>query len=242
MYKYANNHVELFKTIPFDKFSVNSNFISNLVNNPEKYGTYENILKVYYFIADELWDQNNTRPLIEYNTNTLTFHFYDFIRKRDDLLKIKRYKPIKLFNGVLDNNGKNRHFKKYHGLVAQAKPGISKKDVRKTVNTFIQYARIYNQDYKFYKRNKFELPPEWAEHLYLILQQLSDQAVFFYKQRGSVILTQEMISVLSNQSLFIYSKNLIKWGGQNRQKIIRQIKEAKQFMFGEITHTYEKHY
>ena len=233
----TKEHIDLFKKIPFDKFSANSGFIANLVNSPEKHGKYENILKTYYFIANEIWDQNNNKPLIEHQITSSYFYFYDFIRKRYDSLKTRRFKSIKMFNGVLDKNGKNRHFKKYHGLIVQARPGVSKKEVQKTKDLFIKYANMYNQNYKFYKKNKFELPPEWAEHLYIILKQLSEKAVFFYKQRGSLVLAQEMVNILSNQSLFVFSSNLIKYG-ENRQKIIRQIKETKHFMFGEITHTY----
>lgn len=240
MYRYAYKHIELFKQIPFSHFIANARFISNVVNNPETYGTYENIIKCYYFISEELWDYLNVKPLIQYDEEKGSFYFYDFIRKRKESAILKRHKPIKLFNGVFDKNGNNRHFKKYHGLVTKNKQGIKKEDVRILQNIFMTFAYKYDQDLKYYKRKEIEIPTEWAEHLYDILKQLLEKAVFFYKQRGSLTLAQEMISVLSNQFLFVYSSNLIRYG-HNRQKIIRQIKEKKQFMFGEIKHDIE-HY
>jgi hypothetical protein len=178
--------------------------------------------------------------LIEYNDKKQCFYFYDFIRKRNEFAKLGRYKPIKLFNGVFDKNGKNRHYKKQHGLVTKNKHGIRKEDVRIAQDMFITFAYKYNQDLKYYKRQNMELPTEWAEHLYDVLKQLLEKAVVFYKQHGSFILAEEMIGVLSNQHLFTFSSNLIRYG-HNKQKILRQIKEKKQFMFGEIKHDVE-HY
>ena len=239
MYRLAYKHIELFKKIPFAKFSANSGFINKIITEPEKYATYENILKVYYFISDEMWDPLNKKPLITNETDK--FCFYDFIRKRSEFLKKCRYKQIKLFNGVFDKDNQNRHFKRCHGLITKPKSKEIKDEAYKLHDMFISYAYIYNDNLKFYKRNKFELPTDWAEHLYELLNQLSDKVNFFYKQRGSVLLVQEMINVLSNQSLFVQSVNRINVSKENRQKVMRQIREKKEFMFGEIKHNYQKH-
>jgi hypothetical protein len=236
MYKSARKHIELFKKIPFDKFDADSNFIRKVVNQPEAFATYENILKVYYFIASEMWDPLNNKPIITNEQNQ--FCFYDFITKKQENLKKSRYKPVKMFNAVFNEKGQNRHYRKYHGLVAQPKSKLDKEEAYKLRDMFISYGYVYNSDFKFYNRNEFKLPPEWGEHLYELLNKLSEHAVFFYKNRGSMILAQEMISLLSNQSLFVYAANRIKHCKENKQKIMRQIREKKQFMFGEITHKY----
>ena len=254
MYRLANKHVELFKQIPFEQFSADSNFIRKVVSHPEKYGTYENILKVYYFIASEMWDPMNVKPSITNESTKVCF--YDFIRKRTDFVKkfnpteqltknrkYLRYKPIKMFNGIFNERNENRHYKRYHGLVAQpkSKSKALKQEAHKLRDMFISYAYIYDNNLKFYKRNDYELPTEWVEHLYELLSKLSECAVFFYKQRGSMLLTQEMISLLSNQFLFVCSSNRINTSKENRQKVMRQIREKKEFMFGELKHD-ENHY
>lgn len=238
MYGLAYKHINLFKQIPFCEFSVNGDFIEKVVTNPEEYGTYANILKCYYFISDEIWDFEHIKPLIQFDSKRGVYHFYDFVKKRSEFIKSKRYKQIKLFNGVLDKNGTNRNWKKQHCLIVQRNHGARKPDVKRLKNDLIEYSYVYNQNLKFYQRNKFDIPEEWAEHLYKIMKQLSNKATFFYKQRGSFILSQEMANVLSNQSIFVYSSNLINKLGYNRKKVIRQIKEQKQFMFGEIKHNY----
>lgn len=239
MYRLAYKHIELFKKIPFDKFAVNSDFISNVVNQPEQYATYENILKAYYFIATEIWDKINNKPLLEYNKEKDIYYFNDFVKKRTEIIQSNRFKAAKIYNGVLSKDGKNRHFRKYRGLVAQPKPNACKKEVYDLRDAFLQYAYMYDGNLDFYKRYKFELPTEWAEHLYVILNKLSEKAVFFYKQRGSTILAQEMASFLSNQYAVIAAVKQIKYGFP-KEKIIRQLKQKKQFMFGEITHQYKK--
>ena len=117
---------------------------------------------------------------MKYNKNNCIYYFYDFIKKRTEILKSHRFKSTKLFNGVLDKDGKNRHFKKYHGLIIKNKPGINKKDVKKLKDEFLQYSFQYKGNLQFFKQNKFELPNEWVEHLYIILNQLVEKAVFFY--------------------------------------------------------------
>ena len=200
MYRLAYKHIELFKQIPFDKLCANSEFIQKVVTNPEQYATYENILKCYYFISDEMWDPLNIKPMITNEPNKLCF--YDFIRKRPEFI-IKhscnttktnkpyrqpiRYKPVKMFNGIFNKRGENRHYKRYHGLVAQPKSKGLKQEAYSLRDQFISYAYIYNNDLKFYKRSEFDLPTEWAEHLYELFNKLSEKVVFFYKQRGSMI-------------------------------------------------------
>ena len=228
MYRYADKHIELFKKIPFSEFISNSDFISKVISQPDKYATYENILKCYYFIADEMWDPLNIKPAI--TDETTKYCFYDSVRKRYDFVikyaynpepisnkrlqnrQQTRYKPIKLFNGIFNKDGQNKHYKRYQGLIAQPrhKSKQAKAEAYKTRDMFISYAYIYNNDYKFYKRNEYEMPTEWAEHLYALLSKLYDQTFFFYKQRGSTILTQEAISILSNQFLFLISDKRIK--------------------------------
>ena len=240
MYCLAYKHIELFKQIPFSDFSAKGNFIQNVVNDPGKYGTFENILKCYYFISDEIWDYNIVKPLLQYNNKTAFYHFYDFIQKRIQSLNSKRYKTTKMMHAVLDKNGNNRNFKKQHGLIVQIKKNKKKPELVKLKENFLEYSYGYNQDLKYYKKHKIELPEQWLEYLYMTLRELSEKANFFYKHRGSTILAQEMVNILSNQSIFVYSGNLIRYG-HNRKKIIRQIKEQKQFMFGEIKHDTE-HY
>lgn len=252
MYGQAYKHIELFKKIPFKQFAANADFIENVITAPEKYATYENILKVYYFISSEMWDPVNLKPSITNETTKICF--YDFIRKRPDFVKkfnltdksknkYIRYKPAKIFNGIFNERGENRHYKRYHGLVAQPKHKSKelKQEAYKWRDMFISYAYVYNNDLSFYTRNDYVLPTEWGEHLYEILNTLSEKAVFFYKQRGSMILAQEMISLLSNQSLFTCSNYRIKTCKENRQKVMRQIREKKQFMFGELKHDKERY-
>lgn len=239
MYRYIQKHIELFKQIPFDEFPVKADFINKITTNPEEYGTYTNLLKCYYFISDEMYDFTSTKPLVQYNKKNGYYYFYDFVKKRNEFIKERRYKRIKMFNDVLDKNGVNRHFKKHHGLIIKGKNKKYNPDVEKLKGYFREYSYAYNQDLKYYNKHKMELPTDWAEHLYDILRELSDKAIFFYKQPGSFILAQEMANVLSNQHIFLYSRNLIRYG-HNRQKIMRQIREAKQFMFGEIKHNHTK--
>ena len=251
MFGQAYKHIELFKKIPFKQFTANADFIDNVITDPEKYATYENILKVYYFISSEMWDPLNVKPSI--TNETMKFCFYDFIRKRPDFIKkfnsteqlkknkpYMRYKPVKMFNGVFNERGENRHYKRYHGLVAQpkSKQREFKQAAYKWRDMFISYAYIYNGDMKFYSQNDYLLPTEWAEHLYEILNKLSEQTVFFHKQRGSMILTQEMVNLLSNQFLFVCSAYRINTCKENRQKVMRQIREKKELMFGELKHDY----
>ncbi len=237
MYRLAYKHIELFQKIPFAEFSANSGFIKKVITEPEKYASYENILKCYYFIADEMWDPLNIKPLI--TDEETKYCFYDFIRKRPDFLRKIHYKPIKLFNGIFNDKGQNRHYKRYHGLVAQPKSKGLKEEAYKLRDMFISYAYIHNNGFRYYKRNEFELPTEWAEHLYELLNKLSEYAVFFYRHRGATTLAQEMISVLSNQFLFVYATNRINYSKEDKQKVLRQIREKKEFMFGELKHNKE---
>ncbi len=234
MYKYANKHAELFKKIPFEKFSANADFINNVITNPEQYATYENIIKVYYFIADEMWDPLNIKPTISNETNKICF--YDFVTKKTNFINKSHYKLPKLFNAVFNKDGLNRHFKRYHGLVAQPKTKAQKQEAYRLRDMFISYAHMYNGNLDFYKRSNFEYPTEWAEHLYENLNKLSENVVFFYKQRGDTMLTQELINVLSNQFMLKNALHRIKMSKESKEKIMRQIKQKKQFMFGELKH------
>ena len=229
----------MFKLLPVSEFSVNADFINNVITDPETYGTFANLLKCYYFIADEIYDFARTKPLVQYDENKKFYYFYDFVQKRSESIRRNRYKPTKMQNAIFDKNGINRNFKKQHGLIVQRKPGMHKEDIKQLKQEFIEYSYAYNQDINFYRKRKIDLPEEWAEHLYKVFRELSDKATFFYKQRGSFILAQEMVSILSNQSIFLYCKNLIRLGN-DREKIIRQIKQSKQFMFGEIKHKRSK--
>ncbi len=233
MYKYTNKHVELLKKIPFQEFSSNADFIKKVLSNPNKYGTYENILKCYYFISEEMWNPDRKKPLVRYNDKESRFYFYDFVKKKPNSISDSLYKKTKLLNSVLDKDGKNRHCNKYYGLIVKNKPNVPKSEVKRLREDFLKFAYQYDKNYPFYQRQKFEIPDDWLEHLYNILYELCEKADFFYKQRGCFILAQEMANILSNQYIISYSANLIKMG-YNRKKLIRQIKERKLLMFGEL--------
>lgn len=239
MYGQAYKHIELFKKIPFKQFAVNADFINNVVTNPEQYATYENIIKVYYFIAEELWDPLNIKPTISNESNKICF--YDFVTKKPGFVNKSYYQTPKLFNAVFNKDGFNRHFKRYHGLVAQPKTKAQKQEAYRLRDMFISYAHMCNDNLTFYKRQKYEISTQWAERLYANLNGLSENVIFFYKQRGDTTLAQEMINVLSNQFMLKRALQRIMISKESREKIIRQIEQTKQFMFGELKHDKERY-
>ena len=99
---------------------------------------------------------------------------------------------------------------------------------------------MYKDHLDFYKKNKYELPEEWIEHLYVILREIVEKADVFYRQRAYDMLTKEIVNVLCNEHIVLTFLIEIKTGRYNRADMIQQLKEHKQFMFGEIKHQYQR--
>lgn len=242
MYKYANKHAELLKKIPFEKFSAHADFISSVVTNPNKFGSFENILKCYFYISEEIWDYSSPKFLLHYNKHNSTFYAYDFIshKQRDVKSGKNRLKLTKMMKSVLNKDGTNCHHHKETGLIINTRQKDKKKEIARLRNEFLRYAYMYNDHLEFYKRNKYEMPEEWLEHLYVILQKIVETADVFYRQRAYDMLTKETINILCNEHIISNSLIEIKTGRYNRDDIINQLKEHKQYMFGEITHQYQR--
>lgn len=242
MYKYANKHAELFKRIPFEKFAAHADFIKSVVTDPNKYGTFENILKCYFYISEEIWDYDTPNCLLRYDKHNSTFYFYDFIsnKSRDIKSGKNKFKTTKMVKSVLNKDGTNCHHRKETGLVINIRQKNKKKEITILRNQFLRYAYMYKDHLDFYKKNKYELPEEWIEHLYVILREIVEKADVFYRQRAYDILTKEIVNVLCNEHIVLTFLIEIKTGRCNRADMIQQLKEHKQFMFGEITHTYKR--
>ncbi|MBR3510814.1 MAG: hypothetical protein IKN73_02020 [Alphaproteobacteria bacterium] len=242
MYKYANKHAELFKKIPFEKFSAHADFINSVVTNPNKFGSFENILKCYFYISEEIWDYNTPNFLLRYNERNSTFYVYDFIsnKQRDIKSGKNKFKQTKMIKSVLNKDGTNCHHHKETGLIINIRQKDKKKEIAILRNQFLRYAYMYNDHLEFYKKNKYEIPEEWLEHLYVILQEIVEKADVFYRQRAYDILTKEIVNVLCNEHIVLSFLIEIKTGCHSRADMIKQLKEHKQYMFGEITHQYQR--
>ena len=90
----------------------------------------------------------------------------------------------------------------------------------------MDYKHTHFQRDTFTNERRYCLGNEEIYNLYILLKTLCDKATFQYKQPGSIILAQELASVMANQDIV---KN-----NQNTPGGIEYVHKHKMFMFGEL--------
>lgn len=222
-----NKHIELFKKIPCGNFGAPRLFFDKFRKIKSEDMTATIIFMAYYYIAMEMMDDSDSRFFIV-RKNQYPISGYDCHDPiTGEQITIEDHKIPKLYNCVIKNYyNRAPKYKKRYGLVPKSKT--------KNIDNIIEDFRIAAYLYKiqiqnidiFTGKNLYNIGNNELEHLYNLLKTLYDNSDFKYEQPGSIILAQEMASVMINN-------NIIKNNLRNpaRKEYIHQ---HKMFMFGEI--------
>ena len=223
-------HIELFKRIPCGNFGASRLFFDAFKTKNPKTITTDDIFLAYYYISSEMMDSEDSRHFIVQKKQP-PFNEYDCHNPLTDAhMLIRNFKSAKVYNGVIKKYCNRTPNSKHYGLVA-----VSKQQ-NDNLDEIIQDFKIFAQHYKsehfrhdiFTNERRYCLGNEELDHLYNLLKTLCNRATFRYKQPGSIILAQEMASVMANQ-------NIVK-NNQHTPGGAEYVHKHKLFMFGELTH------
>ena len=127
---YANKHIELFEKIPFKEFYASKPLFEEMIALRNKFVRPEQVLKIYYYIAEEIYDKCDTRFIVRDILSSYDYH--DTVTGSHWGVNHKHYIKPKKFNDVLGKGGFNKKPRNPYGLIITAKPSISKKDLSMT--------------------------------------------------------------------------------------------------------------
>lgn len=235
---YANKHIKLFEQLPFRNFYASAPLFDDLIALRNKFVRPEQVMKIYYYIAEEIYDKYDSRFIVRDILSSYDYH--DTVSSTHWSVSKKVYRKPKKFNNVLNKNGVNHVPQTPYGLIITAKPNVSRKKLEHTIEDLRVYSMIYQPRRDVFTQELEEIPEEHIEHLYMLLSELLEKADFSYIQKGSIILAKEMAEELNNQGIVIITKNKIKLG-RNHDELMQNIKLHKQVMFPEIEHNIEKY-
>lgn len=220
-----NKHIELLKKIPCGNFGISKLFFDKFKRMPQKNITNTDILMAYYYISVEMMDSIDSRYFIV-RRNPKPYNEYDC---HDPLTNaqtpITTYKKSKLYNGVIKQYCNRTPHAKHYGLVAKPK----QENIDSDIEDFKIFAEIYKSRYcqmNFTGEHIYNIGKKELNHLYTLLKTLDDKADFYYEQPGSIILAQEMASVMINHNIILDNQHT-----RNGAEFVRK---HKLFMFGEL--------
>lgn len=236
-YKPQEKHIELFKQIPCGNFGVSKLFFDWFKKQKIEDITFDDIFLAYYYISTEMMDSVDSKYfIVRKNINTLLPPYDCHDPLTEEQIPIDEFREQKLFNGIIHHYINRAPNRKYYGLVAI--PKKNNVDIQPIFEDYKIFATNYKHEHfrhdVFTNERRYCLGDDELNHLYRLLKQLTDKADFQYIQPGSIILAQEMASVMINHNIIL--------NNQHTTNGYEYVKQHKLFMFGEITHTYEKHY
>lgn len=235
---YANKHIELFEKIPFKEFYASKPLFEEMIALRNKFVRPEQVLKIYNYIAEEIYDKYDTRFIVCDILSSYDYH--DTVTGSHWGVNHKHYIKPKKFNGVLGTSGFNKKPHNPYGLIITAKPSISKKDLEHTIEDFRVFSQIYQPRRDIFTHELQEIPENHLEHLYMLLVKILEEADLSYIHKGSIILAKEFAEELNNQWIIKLTINRIHCG-QNHDDSIQSLKLHKRAMFGELKHDIEKY-
>lgn len=224
----TKKHIQLFKQIPCGNFGPSKLFFKEFNAKNSENITLDDIFSAYYYISTEMMDSEDSSFFIV-RKNPPPFNKYDCHDPlTNEFLLIEEFKEAKVYNNVIKNYHNRTPHSKYYGLVTVSK--TQNDDLHEIVQNFkifaIHYRNTHFQRDIFTNKRNYCLSDQELCHLYTLLKTLCDKATFQYKQPGSIILAQELASVMSNQ-------NIVK-NNQHRPDKADFIRKHKMFMFGEL--------
>ena len=225
-----NKHAKLIKSIPCGNFGASKLFFDT---TPEL-STPDHIFLAYYHIASEMMDSVDSAHFIVLKNKNFN-NTYDCHDPLNGLhMFIEGYKEQKLFSGVIKTHSNRTPRREKYGLVAIPKQN---QDIASDLEDFKIFAENYKSEHFrrdiFTNERRYRLGNKQLNHIYNLLKTLTEKADFQYIQPGSIILAQEMASVMINH-------NIVK-NNQNTPYGQEYIQQHKRFMFSELKHDWE-HY
>ncbi len=229
-----NKHIELFKQIPWGNFGPSKLFFDNFKKKAMEDITIDDIFLAYYYISTEMMDDEDSRFFIV-RKNKPPFNKYDCHDPlTNEHIPVQDFKEAKVYNGIIKKHQNRVPHSKYYGLTAT--PKNQNDDLHEIIQDFKFFAKDYKD--KHFCRDIFTNEPRYCMgdeemyNLYILLKTLCDKATFKYKQPGSIILAQELASVMANQNIvknnqYTYASNGVEF-----------VHRHKMFMFGELQKQY----
>lgn len=235
---YANKHIELFEQIPFKEFYASKPLFEQMIALRNKFVRPEQVLKIYNYIAEEIYDKYDTRFIVRDILSSYDYH--DTVTGSHWSLIKKHYAVPGKFRGVLNKCGVNRKTREPYGLILTAKPGVSRQGLEHTIEDFRVFSQVYQPRRDVFTHELEDIPEDHLEHLYILLAKILERADISYIHKGSIILAKEFAEELNNHWIIKLTMNRILCG-QNHDESIQSLKLHKQAMFGEIKHDTEKY-
>lgn len=230
-----NKHIELFKKIPCGNFGASKLFFDIFKKKQAENITKEDILLAYYYISKEMFIADHTHNFITHlpHIDENLYDFFDPVTGTQE--SIHESKMPKLYNGLFRyTTYRNKKCKVYTnfprnktGLIAE--PKIPDGTVLIQLEDFGFYAPLYKSKYlqrDYFTEEKPEINPKDIEHLYNLLNTITNEVNFYYREPKSIILTQELASVMANHDLIKKYQHF-----PNGANIVHK---HKLFMFGEL--------
>ncbi len=223
-----NKHINLIKKIP-QEFFTGYRFIFNLIyNESDRHTKMVDIARLYYDLGRNMTNRKRTKT-VSYNPRMHSYKFFDTIEQNYDYTY--DYNLPRAYKGMLNHSEPlSAH------IIVKPKPGQPYTKTNELRKQFIKLSRV--RDITSFGSYINPVPKKFLDDCYNALIELLECADFEmskpYREKGSQIITNELINFLSNKNIMLTGKNLIDYAAKSRETVIQKIKEHKLNMFGEL--------